>query len=100
MTIFESMEGRKWKQRCSTCGTPMGSWNEAKRRWSIWPSSLARSYQPEGDGASSPEGAIHPSILAAIRADHHQFYGPWRLMNINDDLPKWDGYKEQSQRVP
>lgn len=32
MTIFESMEGRKWKQRCSTCGTPMGSWNEAKRR--------------------------------------------------------------------
>lgn len=32
MTIFETMQGRKWKQRCSTCGTPMGSWNEAKKR--------------------------------------------------------------------
>lgn len=32
MVAYETMQGRKWKQRCAACGTPMGSWNEAKMR--------------------------------------------------------------------
>ncbi|CAO1638007.1 unnamed protein product [Parajaminaea phylloscopi] len=94
MTVYEALKGRKWKQRCADCGTPMGSWNQMSRRWSIWPSTLSRSHPSAG-----PEGAIHPAILEAIRPDHHQFYGPWKLMPVPDGLDKWEGYKEQSQKV-
>lgn len=31
MAVYEALPGRKWKQRCDFCGTPMGSWNEAKK---------------------------------------------------------------------
>lgn len=31
LATFETMPGRKWKLRCRKCGTPMGSWNQAKR---------------------------------------------------------------------
>ena len=30
MAVYETMKGRKWKQRCDHCGTPLGSWNQAK----------------------------------------------------------------------
>lgn len=69
------------------------------RRWSIWPSTLSRDYQPEDGSPPSPEGDIHPGILTAIAPDHHQFYGSWRMMGIKDELPKWEGYKGQSTRV-
>lgn len=32
MAVYETLPGRKWKQRCDYCGTPLGSWNQAKRQ--------------------------------------------------------------------
>lgn len=32
MAVYETLPGRKWKQRCDSCGTPLGSWNQAKRQ--------------------------------------------------------------------
>lgn len=32
MAVYETLPGRKWKQRCDFCGTPLGSWNQAKRQ--------------------------------------------------------------------
>ena len=32
MLAYEAMKGRKWKLRCRECGSPMGSWNAARRK--------------------------------------------------------------------
>ncbi|EPQ32142.1 uncharacterized protein PFL1_00339 [Pseudozyma flocculosa PF-1] len=89
LELYESLPGRKFKIRCARCGTPMGSWSEAGERFSIWPSTLER---PEGDKAA----LAHTDTF---RPQGHIFYGPWRVMDIADDLPKYDGYLGQSQRV-
>ncbi|PWN22776.1 hypothetical protein BCV69DRAFT_96777 [Microstroma glucosiphilum] len=119
MAVYETLPGRKWKQRCDYCGTPLGSWNQAKRQWSLWPSTFSRDYLPPptptpnptstpstGSSSSSSttspppkEGLPHPTIQQAIRPLHHQFYGWWRTMDIPDKLPKWEGYAGASERV-
>ncbi|TKY90153.1 hypothetical protein EX895_000151 [Sporisorium graminicola] len=87
--LYESVAGRKWKLRCSECGNPMGSWNEAKQQWSIWPSTLAR---PEGDKTGIPGLELFPPTA-------HTFYGPWKVATVTDDLPKFVGYANESQQV-
>lgn len=87
--LYESVAGRKWKLRCSECGNPMGTWNEAKQQWSLWPSTLAR---PAGD-KSGLEGIEH------LAATAHMFYGSWKLVTVTDDLPKFVGYPSESQQV-
>lgn len=123
ISTFETMKGRKWKLRCSTCGSPLGSWNAAKQkyvrialphcddylltarlpyRWTIWPSTLARRpAQAGGPDDVLADGPIDASTAAlhAIRPTHHQFYGLWRSVVMRDGLPKWTGYKDESQRV-
>lgn len=42
---------------------------------------------------------MNPAVMTAIAPDHHQFYGPWKLINIHDDLPKFTGYRGQSDQV-
>lgn len=32
MAVYETMANRKWKLRCDHCGTPLGSWNQARRQ--------------------------------------------------------------------
>lgn len=32
MAVYEAMPMRKWKLRCDHCGTPLGSWNQAKKQ--------------------------------------------------------------------
>ncbi|PWN48661.1 glycoside hydrolase/deacetylase [Violaceomyces palustris] len=88
MQTFESIPGRKWKLRCKDCGTPMGSWNSAKQQWSIWPTTLERS-----EDLSKIPG------FDMLKPKCHQFYGPWRSIEVNDELPKWDGYAEESNLV-
>ncbi|CAO1615152.1 unnamed protein product [Sympodiomycopsis kandeliae] len=97
MAVFETMPMRKWKQRCDHCGTPLGSWNSVKRQWSLWPPTLSRDYTDATH--PPPEGAIHPTVFAAIAADHHQFYGPWRTMDVPDKLDKFVGYRYQGEKV-
>ncbi|SAM72238.1 related to Chitin deacetylase 1 [Ustilago bromivora] len=87
--LYESVPGRKFKLRCSECGNPMGSWNDAKQQWSIWPSTLAR---PEGDKTGIPGTEAFPATA-------HMFYGPGRIATVTDDLPKFAGYPNESQQV-
>ena len=87
--LYESLPGRKFKVRCSECGNPMGSWNDAKQQWSIWPSTLAR---PEGDKTGIP-------VTEAFPATAHMFYGPGRIATGTGDLPKFAGYPNESQQV-
>lgn len=68
-------------------------------RWSIWPSTLTRDYHDDDDATSSDDAHIHPAVQKAIAPDHHQFYGPWKLMLVNDDLPKFVGYRGSREQV-
>lgn len=68
----------------------MGSWNEFKREWTIWPSTLERT-GPENDQVSPAMELLKPL--------DHQFYGSWKMMEVNDGLPKWLGYPGKSERV-
>lgn len=42
---------------------------------------------------------IPEEILQKIKPTHHQFYGAWRAMTINDNLDKWIGYKDKSLQM-
>jgi hypothetical protein len=37
--------------------------------------------------------------MAKVKADHHQFYGGWRSVTLADGLPKYEGYRGESQQV-
>ncbi|KAK0532639.1 hypothetical protein OC834_002534 [Tilletia horrida] len=95
MATFNTMPGRKWKIRCATCGTPMGSWNEAKREWTLWPTTLDR---PSGNGQAGEVGSVR-DITAWFRPTHHMFYGGWRAVDVLDGLPRYIGYEANSERV-
>lgn len=75
----------------------------APRRWSIWRPTLARKPAAgEEHGARShftgPTDAPE-ALLQRLRPTHHQFYGAWRAVDVDDALEKWTGYQGQSERV-
>lgn len=70
------------KVSCARCGTPIA--DEGRRMWLAFPSLF------DLGGASR--------IPAAFRPTCHIFYG-MRVVDINDDLPKWSGHKNHSQRL-
>jgi hypothetical protein len=39
------------------------------------------------------------ALLELLRPTHHQFYGAWRAIDVEDGLEKWTGYQGQSDRV-
>ncbi|KAL9936201.1 hypothetical protein V8E36_005043 [Tilletia maclaganii] len=113
MQTFETMPGRKWKIRCRVCGTPLGSWNEAKREWTIWPPSLdrptvtrqVRILDPNGSNEEATAtkevtdvGSVE-DLSSWFRPTHHMFFGPWRTIDLNDGLPAYLGYQANSERV-
>ncbi|KAN0066364.1 hypothetical protein ACQY0O_000458 [Thecaphora frezii] len=89
LDLYESVAGEKFKIRCKKCGTPMGSWSEKSQRFSIWPSTLER---PQGD-KSKLQGT------ETFQPSAHMFYGEWKMVEMADQLPKWEGYPDASQRV-
>lgn len=71
-------------------------------RWTIWPSTIER----RKAAGSDKEGVLKEGdynvpdeIMAFIKGNHHQFYGAWRSIDIDDDLEKWTGYKGDSIQV-
>ena len=42
--------------------------------------------------------ALRPTGIDQIKPDHHQFYGIWRLLDVDDGLPKYEGYAPASLR--
>lgn len=84
-----SVPGRKYKIRCSNCGNPMGTYNVVRKQWSIWPSTLER---PNGDKGPIPGTEVFPPTC-------HTFYGPWRMITLPDNLPKYLGVPNDTPQV-
>ena len=75
----------------------------ASLRWTIWPTTIRRK---QSQALNSPTGILAEGdldipefALQYIKAKHHQFYGPWRSVTLNDGLDKWLGYGGDSQKV-
>ena len=70
------------KVSCASCGTPIA--DEGRRMWLAFPSLFDFS-----GFAAVPE---------AFRPTCHLFYGS-RIIDMDDDLPKWSGHKNNSERL-
>ena len=69
------------KVSCGRCGTPIA--DEGRRMWLAFPSLF-----DFGDASRVPE---------SFRPTCHIFYN-LRVVDMNDDLPKWSGHKNHSDR--
>jgi hypothetical protein len=67
------------KVSCGLCGTPIA--DEGRRMWLAFPSLF-----DFGDA---------PTVPDSFKPTCHIFYG-MRLIDMNDDLPKWSGHKNAS----
>jgi len=74
---------KPWKTRwrCRECGVCVTSHNSKANKWSVWAAHLER----------DAEGRIRD--CDDVKPTAHIFYGT-RMLEINDDLPKWDGYEK------
>lgn len=70
------------KVRCGLCGTPVA--DEGRRMWLAFPSLF--------------DFGFPPMVPKAFVPTCHIFYGS-RVVDINDDLPKWSGHKNSSERM-
>ena len=70
------------KVSCSLCGTPIA--DEGRRMWLTFPSLFNFGYSP--------------TVPKAFMPTCHIFYGS-RVIDISDDLPKWSGHKNNSERM-
>ncbi|PWN45251.1 hypothetical protein IE81DRAFT_364268 [Ceraceosorus guamensis] len=112
LETYEAQAGRKWKLRCKVCSSPMGSWSVVRNGWSIWPPTIQRAPSTAEEASNhnntnnTPTSHFTGKQLASqkawrlMRPDHHQFYGPWRSFDVQDDgRDKFIGYKGKSERV-
>ena len=83
-----AIHGKPHKQRwrCKTCGSGVASYNKNTNRWSVWGCQLER----DEDGKIKDWDNIRPTV--------HMFYGT-RVLDINDNLDKWEGYENQSAKL-
>ena len=70
------------KVSCSLCGAPIA--DEGRRMWLSFPSLF--------------EFGFPPKVPKAFKPTCHIFYGS-RVIDISDDLPKWSGHKNNSERM-
>lgn len=70
------------KISCSRCGTPIA--DEGRRMWLAFPTLF-----DFGPGNEVPD---------AFKPTCHLFYG-LRVADMRDDLPKWSGHKNHSDRL-
>lgn len=63
----------------------MASYNSQKDVWSVWGAQLERE-----DGITKNLEDLKPTA--------HIFYGT-RLVDVNDELGKWEGYENKSTRI-
>jgi len=70
------------KVSCINCGTLIA--DEGRRMWLAFPSLF--------------DFGCLPQVPEAFKPTCHLFYG-MRVMDMGDDLPKWAGHKNQSERL-
>jgi hypothetical protein len=70
------------KVSCNLCGTPVA--DEGRRMWLAFPSLF--------------DFGFPPKVPEAFMPTCHIFYAS-RIIPISDDLPKWSGHKNNSERM-
>ena len=70
------------KVSCNLCGTPIA--DEGRRMWLSFPSLF--------------DFGFPPKVPKAFMPTCHIFYGS-KVIDISDDLPKWSGHKNNSERM-
>jgi hypothetical protein len=80
----EKPHKKRW--RCKKCGTCVSSYNYKTKQWSVWGCTLER----DDDGRLKN--------CAIIRPTAHIFYGT-RILDIGDNLSKWEGYENKSVKL-
>ena len=70
------------KVSCSLCGTFIA--DEGRNMWLAFPSLF--------------DFGVPPSVPKNFKPTCHVFYS-MRVININDDLPKWSGHKNKSMQL-
>jgi hypothetical protein len=70
------------KVSCSLCGTPIA--DEGRRMWLTFPSLF--------------DFGFPPKVPKVFMPTCHIFYGS-RVIDINDDLTKWSGHKNRSEKL-
>lgn len=83
-----SVESKPWKirSRCKKCGCCVSSHNTRTNRRSVWSAQLERDEQ----GKIKHWDDLKPTA--------HIFYGT-RMLDIQDELAKWEGYNDESRRL-
>lgn len=76
----------KTRARCKSCGATVASYNSDTTCWSVWGAHLRRN----ANGAIDDWDSVKPTA--------HIFYGT-RMLDIDDDLGKWEGYENRSPRI-
>ncbi|KAI0674325.1 Mss4-like protein [Trametes maxima] len=79
---------KPWKTRfrCKQCGACVMSANSKAGKCSVWGAHLAR----------DDSGKI--VYWEAVKPTAHIFYGT-RMLDVGDDLGKWEGYESESTRL-
>lgn len=83
-SIPEKPHKKRW--RCKNCGTNISSYNSTTNRWSVWGCGMERN----DDGKIKNWDIIKPTV--------HMFYGT-RVLDVGDDLGKWEGYENKSAEL-
>ncbi|KAF7347500.1 hypothetical protein MVEN_01506200 [Mycena venus] len=81
-------EGKPWKTRfrCRKCGTCVASYNNKTEHWSVW----GVQFERDEKGVTKDLDSVKPTA--------HIFYET-RLVDVNDELSKWEGYEDKSTRI-
>ncbi|KAF8167555.1 Mss4-like protein [Crassisporium funariophilum] len=79
---------KPWKTRwrCKNCGCTVASFNSKANKWSVWGAQLERGE----DGKIIGWDTVKPTA--------HIFYDT-RMVDVKDDLGKWAGYEDKSERL-
>ncbi|KAF8915073.1 Mss4-like protein [Mucidula mucida] len=87
-TEVYSVQTKLWKNRhrCTNCGAAVASYNAKENTWSVWGGQLAR----DENGKIKDWDYLKPTT--------HIFYGT-RMLDIDDQLSKWEGFENESNRI-
>jgi len=84
LEIAEKPWKRRW--RCKSCGCTVASYNSQTKKWVVCGTQFDRNEVGEIVGWDT------------IKPTAHIFYGT-RLIDVLDNLEKWTGYEEKSERI-
>ncbi|KAK0199143.1 Mss4-like protein [Armillaria mellea] len=85
MDVYPSKPGQD-RYRCANCGTVVACHKTESNKWSVYGGQIER------DAAGK---IMHWELL---KPTAHQFYDT-RMVDVLDDLGKWDGYENKSNRI-